>query len=67
MAGGSPRSAVRCLERACAGSDIVADMVVRAAPDGYTLLHMTATNAINATLYDNLNFNFIYIAPVAVM
>jgi hypothetical protein len=37
-----------------------------AAPDGYTLLHMTATNAFNATLYDNLNFNFIRdIAPVA--
>jgi hypothetical protein len=49
-----------------AGSNIAAEMVVRAAPDGYTLLHMTATNAINATLYDNLNFNFIRdIEPVA--
>jgi tripartite-type tricarboxylate transporter receptor subunit TctC len=49
-----------------AGSNIAAEMVVRAAADGYTLLHMTATNAINAALYDNLNFNFIRdIAPVA--
>jgi hypothetical protein len=32
-----------------AGSNIAAEMVVRATPDGYTLLHMTATNAINAT------------------
>jgi tripartite-type tricarboxylate transporter receptor subunit TctC len=49
-----------------AGSNIAAETAVRAAPDGYTLLHMTATNAINATLYDNLNFNFIRdIAPVA--
>jgi tripartite-type tricarboxylate transporter receptor subunit TctC len=49
-----------------AGSNIAAETVVRAAPDGYTLLQMTATNAINATLYDNLNFNFIRdIAPVA--
>jgi tripartite-type tricarboxylate transporter receptor subunit TctC len=49
-----------------AGSNIAAETVARAAPDGYALLHMTATNAINATLYDNLNFNFIRdIAPVA--
>jgi tripartite-type tricarboxylate transporter receptor subunit TctC len=49
-----------------AGSNIAAETVVRAAPDGYTLLHMTATNAINETLYDNLNFNFIRdITPIA--
>ena len=39
---------------------------MRASPDGYTLLQATAANAWNATLYDNLNFNFIRdIAPVA--
>ena len=37
-----------------------------APPDGYTLLFVTNANAINATLYDKLNFNFIRdIAPVA--
>jgi tripartite-type tricarboxylate transporter receptor subunit TctC len=40
--------------------------VVRAAPDGYTLLSVSSPNAINATLYKNLNFNFLRdIAPVA--
>ena len=40
--------------------------MVRAAPDGYTLLEVSASNAWNATLYKNLNFNFIRdIAPVA--
>jgi tripartite-type tricarboxylate transporter receptor subunit TctC len=34
-------------------------MVVRAPADGYTLLLVNATNAINATLYERLNFNFI--------
>ena len=39
---------------------------MRALPDGYTFLLASSTNAINATLYDNLNFNFIRdIAPVA--
>ena len=39
---------------------------MRAPPDGYTLLLSLPANAINATLYDNLNFNFIRdIAPVA--
>src|SRR5439155_11271058 len=42
------------------------EAVVRAPPDGYTLLLVSAANAINATLYENLNFNFIRdIAPVA--
>ena len=39
---------------------------MRAPPDGYTLLLVSSANAINATLYDKLNFNFIRdIAPVA--
>jgi tripartite-type tricarboxylate transporter receptor subunit TctC len=49
-----------------AGGNVGAETVVRAAPDGYTLLSVSSPNAINATLYDNLNFNFIRdIAPVA--
>jgi tripartite-type tricarboxylate transporter receptor subunit TctC len=49
-----------------AGSNIATEAVVRAVPDGYTLLLVGTPNAINATLYDNLNFNFIRdIAPVA--
>src|SRR5262245_35218247 len=42
-----------------AGINIATEAVVRAPPDGYTLLWVTAVNAINATLYDKLNFNFI--------
>jgi len=42
-----------------AGSNIAAEVVVRAVPDGYTLLAMTVTNTINSSLYDNLSFNFI--------
>jgi tripartite-type tricarboxylate transporter receptor subunit TctC len=49
-----------------AGTNIAAEAVVRAAPDGNTLLFVTSTNAINATLYDKLSFNFIRdIVPVA--
>jgi tripartite-type tricarboxylate transporter receptor subunit TctC len=49
-----------------AGSNIAAEAVVRAPADGYTLLLMNTVNTINATLYDNLNFNFVHdIAPVA--
>jgi tripartite-type tricarboxylate transporter receptor subunit TctC len=49
-----------------AGGNIGTEAVVRAPPDGYTLLMVQAPNAINATLYEKLNFNFIRdIAPVA--
>src|SRR5215467_2145654 len=44
----------------------VAEAVVKAPPDGYTLLLVGGQNAINATLYEKLNFNFVRdIAPVA--
>ena len=49
-----------------AATNIATEAVVRAAPDGYTLLLIGSTNAINATFYPKLNFNFIHdIAPVA--
>jgi len=49
-----------------AGTNIGTEMVVRAPADGYTLLLVGAPNAINATLYDRLSFNFLRdIAPVA--
>ena len=49
-----------------AGSNVGTELVVQAPADGYTLLLVPAPAAINATLYDNLNFNFIRdIAPVA--
>ena len=49
-----------------AASNIGTEVVVNAPPDGYTLLMVTLPNSINATLYANLNFNFVRdIAPVA--
>jgi tripartite-type tricarboxylate transporter receptor subunit TctC len=49
-----------------AASNLATETVVRAPADGYTLLLVTSVNAINATLYDNLNFDLIHdIVPVA--
>src|SRR2546427_6190279 len=49
-----------------AGTNMATEAVVNAPPDGYTLLLANLANAINATLYDRLKFNFIHdIAPVA--
>jgi len=49
-----------------ASTNIATEYVVKSPPDGYTLLMVTVPNAINATLYANLNYNFIRdIAPVA--
>src|SRR5262245_36475911 len=51
-----------------AASNIATEAVVRAPADGYTLLGTDAAAAINATLYDNLNFNFVRdIAAVAII
>jgi tripartite-type tricarboxylate transporter receptor subunit TctC len=52
--------------RTGAGGNIAAQAVVSAAPDGYTLLTIVTTDAINVTLYDKLDFDFLRdIAPVA--
>ena len=49
-----------------AGTSIATEAVVRAQPDGHTLLQASTSAAVNATLYDKLNFNFIQdIAPIA--
>jgi tripartite-type tricarboxylate transporter receptor subunit TctC len=49
-----------------AASNIATEAALRATPDGYTLLQVTSTNAVNVTFYENLKFNFMSdIAPVA--
>jgi tripartite-type tricarboxylate transporter receptor subunit TctC len=49
-----------------ANTNIAAEAAINAAPDGYTLLIITVSNAVSATLYEKLKFNFIRdIAPVA--
>jgi tripartite-type tricarboxylate transporter receptor subunit TctC len=54
--------------RTGANTSVATEAAVNAPPDGYTLLLATSSNAINATLYEKLNFSFIRdIAPVASM
>jgi tripartite-type tricarboxylate transporter receptor subunit TctC len=54
--------------RSGANGNIATEAVARASPDGYMLLLVIATNAINATLYNRLNFDFVRdIAPVAII
>jgi len=49
-----------------AGGNLAVEAVLKAAPDGYTLLMIGSNNAWNVTLYDNLSFDFVRdIAPVA--
>ena len=49
-----------------AGTNIATEAAIRATPDGYTLFLVAPANAINATLYEKLNYNFIRdIAPIA--
>jgi tripartite-type tricarboxylate transporter receptor subunit TctC len=49
-----------------AGSNLAADLVAKAPPDGYNLLAMTVTNAVNETLYKNLSFDFMRdLVPIA--
>ena len=51
-----------------ASTNIATEVAVRASADGYTLLLVVPSAAINATLYDNLHFNFMHdIAPIAIV
>jgi tripartite-type tricarboxylate transporter receptor subunit TctC len=63
---GAPRPALHNREPIRRRGNCGTEVAVRATPDGYTLLQVNTPNAINATLYDNLSYNFIRdIAPVA--
>src|SRR5262249_14437846 len=49
-----------------ASSNLGMELVARSAPDGYTLVNLSSTNTINATMYEKLSFDFLRdIAPVA--
>src|SRR6201982_4025599 len=66
MSGSASHSFIE--NRPGAGTNIATESVVRAPPDGYTLLMVGPSSAVNATLYDKLNFVFLRdIAPVASM
>ena len=65
MAVGATRTADHCRESAGCRRQYRTEIGVRAPPDGYTLLMALSVNAINATLYENLNFNFIRAAKEA--
>jgi len=53
-------------DRPGAGTNVGTEFMLNSPPDGYTLLLVSAANAINTTLYKNLNFNFIRdAAPIA--
>jgi tripartite-type tricarboxylate transporter receptor subunit TctC len=66
MAVGAPRPTIHHREPTWRGTNIGTEAVVRAPPNGYTLLYVTTANTSNATLFDKLNFNFMRdIAPVA--
>jgi tripartite-type tricarboxylate transporter receptor subunit TctC len=51
--------------RSGAGGNIGSETVLNSSPDGYTLLLCSVANAISATLYDKLNYDFRAVAPVA--
>jgi len=54
--------------RTGAGGNLGTEMVAKAAPDGYTLLHAVSTNVVNVTLYEHLNYNFIRdLAPIGMI
>jgi len=62
------RQPIAFADRPGAGTNIAAEAVVRAAPDGYTLLFISESNAINTSLYSQLDFNFVRdIAPIAII